>query len=154
MASSYPTAIDTGLVTTRASGNIIPASDHNDLADAVKNVETELGTNPRGAYASVAARLTADAAAIAALQSASAGATPTIASAATVTLPADSVIKISGTTTITSITAGAAGRRVTLIFTGVLTLVDGSNLKLAGNFVTAVDDAITLVSDGTNWYEA
>lgn len=78
---------------------------------------------------------------------------PTVASAATVTLPGDAVVTISGTTTITSITASWAGRRVTLIFSGALTLTDGSNLKLAGNFVTTADDAITLVCDGTNWVE-
>ena len=35
----------------------------------------------------------------------------------------------------------------------VLTFTDGSNLKLAGNFVTTADDTITLAYDGTNWYE-
>lgn len=78
---------------------------------------------------------------------------PTVASAATVTLPGDPVITISGTTTITSITASWAGRRVTLIFSGALTFTDGSNLKLNGNFVTTADDTITLVCDGTNWFE-
>lgn len=81
------------------------------------------------------------------------GATPTVASAATVTLPENPVVKISGTTTITSITASWAGRRVTLIFTGALTLTDGGNLKLQGNFTSVADDAITLACDGTNWYE-
>ena len=32
-------------------------------------------------------------------------------------------------------------------------MTDGSNLKLAGNFVTTADDVITLVCDGTNWFE-
>lgn len=80
-------------------------------------------------------------------------ATPTVASATTITLPDDPVVKISGTATITSITASWAGRRVTLIFTGALTLTDGSNLKLAGDFVTVVDDAITLACDGSSWFE-
>lgn len=80
---------------------------------------------------------------------------PSVASAATVSLPFGSpVVKITGTTTITSLTApGHAGRRVTLIFGDVLTFTDGSNLKLAGNFTTAADATITLVCDGTNWYE-
>ena len=82
------------------------------------------------------------------------GATPTVASAATVTLPDNDVVKISGTTTITSITASWPGRRVVLIFTDVLTLTDGSNLKLVGNLVTAADIAITLACDGTSWFEA
>lgn len=80
-----------------------------------------------------------------------------VASAATVTLPLDrDVIQISGTTNITSVTAGAANanRRVTLVFSGVLTFTDGSNLKLAGNFVTAADASITIACvDGTNWVE-
>jgi hypothetical protein len=79
----------------------------------------------------------------------------TVASAATIALPTDStVFVISGTTSITSITAfGWIGRSATLIFQGALTLTDGSNLKLGGNFVTTADDAISLTCDGTNWYE-
>jgi len=79
----------------------------------------------------------------------------TVASAATIALPPNGeVFLISGTTTITSITsAGWEGRLATLIFQGALTLTDGLNLKLGGNFVTTADDAITLVCDGTNWYQ-
>ena len=40
-----------------------------------------------------------------------------------------------------------------MIFDDVLTVTDGGNLKLAGNFVTALGSTITLVCDGTNWYE-
>lgn len=76
-----------------------------------------------------------------------------IASAATIDLLGSSVAHITGTTTITSVTLGRAGRCVSLIFDGVLTFTDGSNLKLAGNFVTTADDTISLCSDGTNWYE-
>lgn len=81
---------------------------------------------------------------------------PTVASTASLSLPIGAeVFHISGTTSITSISAtGWAGRKATLIFDGVLTLTDGSNLKLAGNYVTTADDAITLVCDGTNWYDA
>ncbi len=83
---------------------------------------------------------------------------PTVASATTITLPAHADLAfVSGTTTITSVTASWPGRRVTLVFTGALTFTDGSNLKLAGNFVTAGavndNDTITLVCDGTNWFE-
>lgn len=77
-----------------------------------------------------------------------------VASATTVTLGADgNVFHITGTTTITGITALSAPALVVLIFDGVLTLTDGSNLKLAGNFVTTADDTITLWCDGTNYYE-
>jgi len=77
-----------------------------------------------------------------------------LASASTITLPnTRDFIRITGTTNITSVTASWEGRRVVLKFADVLTFTDGSNLKLAGNFVTSADDTITLVSDGTNWYE-
>lgn len=80
-----------------------------------------------------------------------------VASAATITLPKyGDVIPISGTTNITAITADAGhkGRRVTLVFQGVLTFTDGGSLKLAGNLVTTADDTITIATDdGTTWYE-
>lgn len=77
-----------------------------------------------------------------------------VASAATVTLPpSGEFFNITGTTGITSITASFIGRRVTLQFTGILTITDGGNLRLAGNFTTASTSTITLVSDGANWVE-
>ena len=77
-----------------------------------------------------------------------------VASATTTTLGTDGNFFVStGTTTITSITVKSAGTVVILDFAGVLTLTDGSNLKLGGNFVTTADDTITLISDGTNWIE-
>ena len=68
---------------------------------------------------------------------------------------AGNVFHITGTTNITSIAAAdsVSGRVLFLIFDGVLTFTDGSNLKLAGNFVTTADDVICLVCDGTNWFE-
>lgn len=77
-----------------------------------------------------------------------------VASATTTTLGEDgNMFKITGTTTITSVTIKAAGTVVVLWFAGILTFTDGSNLVLQGNFTTAADDTITLVSDGTNWIE-
>lgn len=77
-----------------------------------------------------------------------------VASAGTITLPNGQVIvSISGTATITDITAADAGNRVTLIFADAASLTDGSNLKLADNLAAAAEDTITLISDGTNWYE-
>lgn len=78
-----------------------------------------------------------------------------VASAAAVTLPTlGSIFTITGTTNITSIDAtGNSGRKVTLIFADILTFTDGSDLKLAGNLVTTADDTISLVCDGTNWFE-
>lgn len=79
----------------------------------------------------------------------------TVASATALPVPTGRVFHVSGTTTITSITSTnfAAGAVITLIFDGVLTFTDGSNLKLAGDFTTAADATITLVYDGTNWFE-
>lgn len=78
-----------------------------------------------------------------------------VASVAAQVLPTSGdVFTISGTTSITSL--GAAynkGRTAKFIFQDVLTVTDGNNLKLAGNFATSADDCITLVCDGTNWYE-
>lgn len=79
----------------------------------------------------------------------------TVASAAAISLPLEcDVFIISGVTNITAIGAGGwAGRTIMLIFSGILTLTDGGNLRLSANFATTADDAITLSSDGTNWYE-
>lgn len=60
---------------------------------------------------------------------------------------------ITGTNAITSITAKTAGTIVTLQFDSTASLVDGSNLKLNGNFQGAAESQITLRSDGTNWFE-
>lgn len=80
---------------------------------------------------------------------------PVVASASTIHLPpGGDVFVISGTTSIgTILTTGWVGRTVRLIFQGALTVTDGSNLKLNGNFVTTADDTLTLTCDGTNWYE-
>jgi hypothetical protein len=83
---------------------------------------------------------------------------PTVASATAMAIGEGApVMHVSGTTTITSIpTANATawvGRTITLIFDGVLTFTDGSNLVLAGNFVTTAGDTITLTFDGTGWHE-
>lgn len=77
-----------------------------------------------------------------------------VASASGITLGDDgNLFKITGTTSITSITAKTAGTFVVLWFAGALTLTDGSNLVLNGNFTTSADACIALVSDGTNWIE-
>lgn len=78
-----------------------------------------------------------------------------VASAAAI-VPSGNVFHVTGTTNVTSITSTGinAGTTITIIFDGVLTFTDGGNLKLAGNFVTSADDSITLVFDGTSWFEA
>ena len=79
-----------------------------------------------------------------------------VASATATALGSGNLFHITGITTITSVTtcnAANNGREVSLIFDGILTFTDGSNLVLAGNFVTTANDTIKLVCDGTNWYE-
>lgn len=78
-----------------------------------------------------------------------------VASATAMPLPTGRVFHVTGTTNITSITSTnfASGAVITIIFDGVLTFTDGSNLKLAEDFVTTAGSTITLVYDGTNWYE-
>jgi hypothetical protein len=80
---------------------------------------------------------------------------PTVASASAIALPGfGDHILVTGGTNISTITATYPGRRVTLQFPATaLTVVDGSNLKLAGNFVTAQYSTLTLVCDGTYWIE-
>lgn len=84
---------------------------------------------------------------------------PSLPAIAALVVPKTSdVVLIQGSgAAVTSIVsdAGNAGRRVTFIAQGVGTWTDGGNLKLAGDFVTTADDAITLVTpDGVTWYEA
>jgi hypothetical protein len=65
-------------------------------------------------------------------------------------------IPVNGTANITSLPVVATNRRVTLLFTGSAAgtgLTNGSNLKLASNFVYTPNDTITLQCDDTNWYE-
>jgi hypothetical protein len=61
MASSYPSGLDS-LSTTKADATATLTdhkNHHNDLADAVNKIEAELGTLPKGSYATVKARLEA-----------------------------------------------------------------------------------------------
>jgi len=83
------------------------------------------------------------------------GGGPNVASATALPVPVAALYHVTGTTTITSITSTNMGTGVciTLIFDGALTLTDGSNLKMAGDFVTTADDTWTGCYDGSNWYE-
>lgn len=76
-----------------------------------------------------------------------------VASASALTLGAGNIFDITGTTTITSITATTAGTIVLLQFDSSLTFTDGSNLLLAGNFSATANDTILLYCDGTSWFE-
>jgi hypothetical protein len=83
------------------------------------------------------------------------GILPSVASAAALTLPiGPKAFVITGATNITSIVAtGQTGKTILLIFTGILTFTDGSNLVLNGNFVTTANATITLYCDGANFFE-
>jgi len=63
MTTSYPSGIDNFTnptsTDTLSSATVPHASEHANANDAIKAIETELGTNPKGSYASVAARLAA-----------------------------------------------------------------------------------------------
>lgn len=78
-----------------------------------------------------------------------------ISSAAALPVPTGNVQHVTGTTGVTSISTTnlGSGLCTTLIFDDALTVTDGSNLKLAGDFTTTADDTLSVCFDGTNWYE-
>jgi Pectate lyase superfamily protein len=82
-----------------------------------------------------------------------------IASATSITLPLyGSLFNITGTTQIDYINSVTTmpGRTATLIFAGAVTVSSISgNVRLAGgsNFVSTANDTLTLVSNGTYWFE-
>lgn len=61
--------------------------------------------------------------------------------------------ELSSGTTITSISPTYAGHKITLRFIDNAQVTDGSNLKLAGNFTGSGGRILSLVCDGTDWYE-
>jgi len=77
---------------------------------------------------------------------------------AVITLPTTgAIILLEGNThAITSITASTAGKIVHLYthaLINTLTMTDGGNLLLAGNFPMTGDSVLTLFCDGTYWIE-
>lgn len=65
-----------------------------------------------------------------------------------------SLITVSGTTTITNISGGWAGREITLLITSTVTLSDNpGSMNLNGNFNAVSGNTIKLVSNGTEWFE-
>jgi hypothetical protein len=78
-----------------------------------------------------------------------------VASAGTIT-PTGNLFHVTGNTTITGIsTAGInAGTEITIIFTGSVTINNGTSMKLAGGtFSATANSTLTLVFDGTTWFE-
>lgn len=78
-----------------------------------------------------------------------------VSSATELVLPSNSDhFVVTGTTDITSIsTGGYSGRIITLRFTGALTVFDGGNLGLNGNFTASPGAVLTLVQEGASFYE-
>ena len=77
-----------------------------------------------------------------------------VASASTMTLPAGGdYFVITGSTTITNITAAHRGRLVTLRLNGTITVTDGGNLRLAGTFNAVQWNTLTLRFEGPDWVE-
>lgn len=80
-----------------------------------------------------------------------------VASATALPVPTGRVFHVTGTTTVTSITSTnhQSGTIITMIFDASLTFTHGNNIVLAGaaNFSATANDTLTMVYDGTNWYE-
>lgn len=81
-----------------------------------------------------------------------------ISSAAALNIREGNFFSVTGTADITSIVTSARdkGRIITLKFNSTAAtngIVDGSNLKLASTMLYTADDTMTLIGDGTNWYE-
>jgi hypothetical protein len=80
--------------------------------------------------------------------------TTSVAVADSMTLPVlSNVINFTGTGKATYIQPTTNGRIIWCISTTTDTLVDGSNLKLAGNFNGTANDIITLIYWAGNYYE-
>jgi hypothetical protein len=64
-------------------------------------------------------------------------------------------ITVTGTESINVINASYVGRKVTLLFSAALTISTAYNIKLSGgaSFISTANDTLTLVCNGTDWYE-
>lgn len=77
-----------------------------------------------------------------------------VASAKTMTISSGvSLVKVSGTSEIKKVNATVAGHLVVFKFASTAKVLDGENLKLVSEFKATSDDTLTLICDGTNWYE-
>ena len=80
-------------------------------------------------------------------------ATPSYASAATVTIELHEIaVIVTGTITITTLNDAWLGREITLIFTNAAPGGFGTGGNIARTQAAVQNQAITLRSDGTNWY--
>lgn len=114
----------------------------------------EIGTDPSGMEMTFVANDKAVARISAATNTFADSPGSPVASATTI-IPTGNKFHVTGTTGITSISTTGVndGTEIMLIFDGVLTVTNGSNLKLAGNFTTSAWDSLCLKLDGSNWVE-
>lgn len=82
---------------------------------------------------------------------------PSVASADPLNLPghAGDMFNVTGTTGFGTLNGGYPGRTVTLIFAGVLNVLNGGNMRLNGatTFATAAGRTLKLTYDGSTWRE-
>jgi len=78
-----------------------------------------------------------------------------VASHATDIVPTGRAFHVTGTATVMTIATNVnqKGLVITLIADAAFTITDDSNLKLNGDWTPDADDTLTLLSDGTNWFE-
>ena len=79
-----------------------------------------------------------------------------LANAATPSAAAGNVFRTGGTTTITDLTGGTHSQVIVILAEHTVTITHGaSTILLQGgvNFDMVADDTLTLMYDGTNWYE-
>lgn len=167
--ASYPGAIKTFTNPngTQTLNFPVHSDQHADANDEITAIETELGVNPSGSYPTVVARLDGLPSLLVDIvsdqtiegkkefeETLSFNHGVNVASAGAMTLGDDgNIFKVTGTTSITSITIKTAGTLVCIYFEGILTVTDGSNLDIQGDFITYAGASIVLASDGTNWVE-
>ena len=77
---------------------------------------------------------------------------PEVASAATVQLPPNEVVKVTGTTSVSTLGSAWIGRRVSLLFPSGLTLDTGGNLAITSQRIIPAGEAVDFFFDGTSWY--
>ena len=77
---------------------------------------------------------------------------PTVASAATITLPVNPTVNLTGTTTVTTINGGWAARQVTIIPLAVASLTTGGNICNAVTTTTNVPVIATYNPASPCWY--
>jgi len=78
---------------------------------------------------------------------------PVVASAATIALPHNPLVSLTGATTVTTIgtQSHATGRQIVIIPTGVVTFTGGAG-NIANTLTTVANVPVLAVFNGTNWY--